>query len=305
LISVPGCGPRYTYPAGTVVDAIQEICLKEYNLKARARVVGKTVGAVFYMPSILDESGQISRNVHENLGKVMQAVTRVALSTDLPLDFCTAILREKKHGEALIITRSVDDTKRANADMIGIEESQNRTLLVQEKFQTNPVGEDVFVLEEIKLENFLAAQIVQRIRFYFSKENRTLESGSRPLILADGLYDTADGKRIFRFAIMVLKSDDPRELMRQIFRIVNAVIEGYRFNAFDEVQVEDFLNRQKLVLQKQIFLDFQKKKVTEDEVLIRNLSELGSAAEAFKLFGFKLSKTAADNDSALGVTATV
>ncbi|MBI3315498.1 MAG: hypothetical protein HYZ87_00800, partial [Candidatus Omnitrophica bacterium] len=60
LFFAQGCGPRYTYPANTVVDSIEKISRKEYGLDVQARVVGKTVGAVFYMPLILDESGQVS-----------------------------------------------------------------------------------------------------------------------------------------------------------------------------------------------------------------------------------------------------
>ena len=38
----------------------------------------------------------LQKEVHEDMGKVLQVVSRVALSTDLPLDFCSIVIRDKK-----------------------------------------------------------------------------------------------------------------------------------------------------------------------------------------------------------------
>jgi len=280
-----GCGPKYTYPASTVPQSVEKICQDEYKMTVQARVVGKTLGAVLYIDQLLDDKGQVSREVHEAMGKVMQATTRVSLSTDLPLDFCTVFVRDRKTGNELVITRSVDDSKRANADMIGIEESINRTLFGQGRY-LNGMDEG-FVLREIKIENFLADQIVQRIRFNFSKDAK--EEFINAFALVDGVFDDQNGKRTFRFSVIGLKSaDDPHATILNVFKVVNTVLGGYKYSAFDVIEIQDYLNRLKLVIDRQTMLDYQGKKIDETQILERFLTESQSIQEAFKLFGFAL-----------------
>src|SRR3989338_4741106 len=77
-----GCVSNYTYPADKVPQSIESICKQDYNLQVSARVVGKTVGALFYVDELIDAKGQIPKEVHESIGKILQVVSRVALSTE-------------------------------------------------------------------------------------------------------------------------------------------------------------------------------------------------------------------------------
>src|SRR3989338_2329126 len=168
LLLFPGCGPRKnTYPADKVPGSIEEISRKDYNLVVKARVVGKTVGAFLYVNSILDEDGQIPKDLNEKMGKLMQVVTRVALSTDLGLDYCVVVIGDHAHPHQLIITRSLEDAKRAYADAIGVEESINRTLFGQDKYEIIQGAKPTFVMKNVQHETFLAEQIVQRARFNY------------------------------------------------------------------------------------------------------------------------------------------
>ncbi len=232
----------------------------------------------------------------------MLVVSRVALSTDLPIDFCMVLIRDKTHASELVIVRSLDDTKRANADMIGIEESINRTLLGQAKFEPSKERGDSFVLKEIRQENFLADQITQRIRFSFAKDAKDVID--RSLVLVDGNFEDAHGTKVFRFSVIALKATDSRELILSIFKVVNEVLAGYKFTGFDTVEIQDYLNRQKLVLDRQTILDFQQKKISDVEILNRFLIESQSIQEAFKLFGFNLPPDSSDKDTALAAKPT-
>lgn len=285
VLAAPGCGPKYTYPASTVPQSIERICQEEHKLAVQAQVAGKTVGAVLYLDQLVDDKGQVPREVHEQMGKVMQAVTRVALSTDLELDFCTVYVRGRANGNELVITRSLDDTKRANADMIGIEESINRTLFGQGRYLMGP--DDGFALREVKMENFLADQIVQRIRFNFSKDAK--DEFVNAFALVDGVFDEQNGRRSFRFSVIGLKSsEDPHATILNVFNVVNQVLGGYKYAAFDAIEIQDYLNRLKLVIDRQTMLDYQQKKIGQTEILERFLTESQSIQEAFKLFGFTL-----------------
>ena len=286
FLLVSGCGPQYTYPSQSVPKSIEDLCQKEFKISAQARVVGKTVGALVYVDELIDKKGQIPKEVHEVMGQVVQVVTRVALSTDLPIDFCTTVIRDRVQANELVITRALDDTKRANADAIGIEESMNRTLFGQSKFQPDKDGQSVFILKEVKMEDFLSEQIVQRIRFNFAKESK--DEAGQAFVLVDGVFQEEEGRRNFRFSVIALKAENPRDLILNIFKTTNTVLEGYKYTDFDVVEIQDYLNRQKLVVEKQTILDYQQKKITDQALLDKFLTESQSIQEAFKLFGFNL-----------------
>jgi hypothetical protein len=289
LLCLPGCGPKFTYPADQVPRSIEDICLKEYQMEVRARVVGKTVGALIYLESLTDEKGQVPKEVHEAMGKILQVVTRVALSTDLPIDFCTVVLRDRKQGNELVVTRSLDDIRRAHADAIGIEESINRTLFGQARQDEPLAAGETFELEEMTKEKFLAEQMVQRMRFHFSKDAKG-ELSLQNFVLVDGNFEVKDGRREFHFAVIALKADDPRQLVLDIFKVVNGVLKGYQFTGYDVIEIQDYMNRQKLVVGRQAILDYQAKKLTDEQLLQSFLVESQSIQEAFKLFGFTLPK---------------
>ena len=293
---ISGCGPKYTYPADSVPKSIEDITQKENKLEVTARVVGKTAGALITIDDLVDEKGQIPKEVHEKMGQIMQAVTRVALSTSREIDFCVVVIRDRSHMNELTVTRSLDDTKRANSDAIGVEESINRTLFGQGKYQPSPGGEKDFVMKEVKLENFLAEQIAQRIRFNFSKDAKE-EAAAQAFVLVDGLYDPDPAAKRFRFAILSLKAAEPRETMVDVLKTIRDVLGGYHFTDFNDIEILDYLNRQKLTVSEKVFMDYQAKKISEEEILNRYLTESQSIQEAFKLFGFNLANSATDADS--------
>lgn len=297
-----GCGPKYTYPADSVPSSIEDICRKEYKLEVVSRTVGKTAAAVYYVDNILDDKGQIPKEIHERMGQIMQVVTRVSLSTDLEVDFCEVVIRDRANLNELVITRSLDDTKRANSDAIGVEESINRTLFGQGKYELSPEGEKAFVLKEVKLGDFLAEQIAQRIRFSIARGTKEPAANDedtvqQSLVLVDGTFNRGDAGNKFRFSVLSLKSEGPQESVRQVLRTVNDVLGGYRFESFDTVEILDYLNRQKLEIPKQVLLDLQAKKISEQAILDKYLTESQTIQEAFKLFGFNLSESADATDS--------
>lgn len=223
------------------------------------------------------------------MGKIMQEVSRVALSTDLPVDFCVVVIRDVPHGSAFTITRSVDDTRRAEADAIGVEESINRTVFGQEKVAPN-TDRTHFVLKEVKLPDFLTDQIVQRIRFNFSKDStKDGAAGQNAFALVDGAFDRSKGRRALRFSVIGLKaSEDPHSTILGVFKVVNDVLAGYHFTDFDVIEIQDYLNRLKLVIDKKTLLDYQQKKINTQQILAQFLTESQSIQEAFKLFGFNI-----------------
>jgi hypothetical protein len=295
---VSGCGPKYTYPASEVTKSVEKICRDEYGIKTDSRVTGKTLGAVFYMDNVLDAKGQLAKEVHEQMGKVMQVLTRVALSTDLPLDYCTVLLRDRVFANELVITRSVDDTKRANAEMIGIEESINRTVFGQRSFQAAEQKQP-FALKEITQGGFLAEQIVQRVRYQLSKDPKDETNAS--LLLMDGAFDAKDGNRTLRFSYVLLKPENPKKMLLDVFHQAAKVIDFYKFKNYDKIEVLDYMNRQRLSLKTEEVDAFIAKKLSDNDLMARHISQSASVQEAFKLFGFSPPPVNAPDEAAVTV----
>lgn len=301
-----GCWAKYSYPADKVPKAVEDICKKEYSLDTRARVVGRTIGVVTMTDSLKDAAGQVSPAVHDLMGKVMQVVTRVALSTDLPLDYVSVIVRDIKSNQQLSITRSMDDTRRAQADMIGIEESINRTLFGQSAYKRLPgAAEAPLVLKDVRKEDFLAAQIAQRIRFAFAKDKKE-EAAVTPesIVLADGHYDTSHGHRTFVFAIVALSQKPADEILLTVFDIIDGVLDGYKFTSFDRIEVQDYLNRRKLVVDRQTLMLYRQNKLTDEDLLNRCVVVSPNVQDSFKLIEFALPKDPTDVESAAAVNPT-
>ncbi len=312
VLFLSGCVSHYTYPAPLVPESIEKISKQEYKIDVTARVVGKTVGALLYVDELIDSNGVIPKEVHEKMGKLLQVVSRVSLSTDLELDFCSVVIRDKKSSNELTITRSIDDTRRANAEALGVDESISRTLFDQGKYTTDALGNSPFILKEVRLENFLADQIVQRIRYSFSREIAETknkkdkspddEAFNPAFILVDGVFENFQGKKNYRFSILSMKSEDPKETMLGVFKTVNEVLAGYQFTGFDQIEIQDYLNRQKLVLDRQTLLSYQKQKIKDADIIARFLQESQSVQDAFKLFGFNGSGAEAGQEPPAAVT---
>ncbi len=304
-----GCGSEHSYPAKAIPVSIEDICRKEYNLKVRARVAGKTAGALFYMDGQLNPQNPLTKDVNEKLGRVLQTVTRVALSTDLALDFCAVVLRDRKNGTELRLTRSIDDTRRAYAEALSMDETLNRMIFWFGRYTPGPLGtEEPFVLKDVTQGSFLADQIAQRLRASLSqtgKETKTQKETKKadtpaaqaPLLLVDGAFDESYGKKTFRFSLILLRSDNPRGMVLSVFKTAAELLKSYRFTAFDSIEIQDYLNRQKLQVDFQVLRDFQDKKITEKEILDRYLIQSQSVQEAFKLFGFAPTANSPDAQS--------
>ena len=126
----------------------------------------------------------------------------------------------------------------------------------------------------------------------------------RNTILVDGVFENESGKRLFRFSMISIKTEDPKKIILSVFKIINDVLKSYSFAEFDKIEIQDYLNRKKLAVDRQTLLDYQQKKITEEQILEKYLMESQSIQEAFKLFGFSLPQDSADKDAAVPRPAT-
>lgn len=160
--SVWGCAP--SYPALQVPTALQDICHKELGLNVQVRVVDKTL--TVYAPSLHDLLTFTAESEEPRLGEsvngLIQSIHRVALSTDLPIDFYTVVMRDAIWPIEFKLVRSLEDVRRADAYAIPWMELNARSL--QDFRQITPETPTDAALEQpVLLRQFALDQIRQRL----------------------------------------------------------------------------------------------------------------------------------------------
>jgi len=258
-----GC-VKVTYPADKVEESVERIAKEVFDINVIARVSGQTLGVLYYMPQLMDEHGGIDQDVFRKTNnQLVTTITRVALSTDLKLESIVVTIRGEKDFNEVRFTFNIDDIKRAYTDALSGEELQSRTLIEQSKYRMDAIDPSYFPLKEISLENFLARQVVQRIRFAAAKPQ---VEGMLPSELIDGRF-IASPQRVFEFSIVSFDSLQPELNVLRILKTASQVLFGYEFTNYDRIIVKDLLSRKMLIVDREVLNDHKHKKVTDDDLL--------------------------------------
>lgn len=278
-----------TFPSSRLTERLEEVALKDYGLEASARLAGTTLGIMAAVPRIGDLAGDADQElVRKVIGDLVFAVTRAALSTDADVRFVVAVVRGAEDQNEVRITRNVADIKKAQTEALSVEESLNRTLWDQARYQPDPVDLSHFTLHELTMEEFLQKQIVQRVRFL--NQNKAGQNVFLPTELIDGRFQDAPEGRLFEFSIVSFESVAAELNVLKVLRVVNEVFGGYGFRDFDLVVIKDLLSRKMLIIDRHILEEYQHKRVGEDEILRLgfrdDMSESDRLRNALEIFGF-------------------
>jgi len=306
ILTFSGCAPKATFPSATITDSIKEISKESYDLDVTARLSGKTVGVLLYLETMLDETGtQIPPEVHQMLGNLTQVITRVALSTDAELDFVVIAMRGQKEMMELRLVRSIDDIKKAHTEALSITESMNRSLFQQSRYDLGLAEADPFPLPDIRLEDFLAQQILQRIRFAKAKDEGE-EDAPAPAIpteLYDGRFSRDIGGGTFEVSILNFQPEKSHENLLKTLRTVRDVLGGYQYEEYNWVIIRDLLTAKKITLDRNTVKSFWDKEITEEEIIDGFLTADVGQAQVFKnaleVFGFTQAEQESESKSEL------
>lgn len=284
-----GCSMKVSFPSDQIAPSIQNICKEVYQMDSVAAVNGKSIGVLYYTDTILDETGrQIAKEAHEKIGNLTQAVTRVGLSTDREVDFVVVAIRGRNEQMELRIIRSMDDIRRAQAEALSIPESMNRTLFAQSRYA--PAKEDEtagFELPDLRMDEFIVLQILQRIRFGpFSEEKADNEKEPDPAQMPteyfDGKAHEVAGQKVLEFTLLTIKEEKSDENLRGLLRAIRGVLAGYEYKDFDRIVIRDLLRGKKMVFGRSTFELFNRGKLSEDDLLSRNYVEDAATSRIFK-----------------------
>ncbi len=149
-----GCG-RVTYPKEGLIQALVEICQKEYNLKVKAKITGSNLGVHINFASLFGDNFDFKEDALSVLEDVLTSVRRVCLSTDSNFEFYTVVGSDRNNGVELVMTRNIVDLKQVMYGNIGRNDYAQRMML--------KVRPDVGLLGERKLRKFFGDMATGRI----------------------------------------------------------------------------------------------------------------------------------------------
>ncbi len=309
MLALGACMP--TYPKENLPNAVKEVCKIEYNMDVDVTVVNSTMGIYYPMKGLLDVSLGISEDAWDKLSNLILVASRVALSTDADIKFYCVVTQDARLPELqVVIIKYVEDVKRGVFIDISRSESFKRTLfsinltpqakkersvekvfdklgitdetrqkVLDEFFRSAPTKlSDVgywrgkFYLKNITLQEFLAAQIANRMKIDFRSEKGLDKIFSYKS--SEGLF--AAGKKKGHFLIK-FNIDDLRpsgddmnmraKKIQEIMRIASEVVYGYQFKDFDQLVMEDQLANARITAKEQDVYDFNKKKLQAVKVV--------------------------------------
>ncbi len=292
VVLLGGCENKPTFPGDQAASSVEKINHDVFKLESQADLKGRTLGVLWTTDSILDEAGKsISKNVNEIIGNLSQAVVRVALSTDRPIDFIVVAVRGLKEEMELRVVRSVDDVRRAQAEALSVTESMNRTLFQQLPVDA-PTGVPAkpFDTGEWTLEEFLSKQVLQRVRMSKPVDPQN----PMPTELYDGKYFKDEkNNRVFEFSILTFKQENSKDNILDVLRTVRDVIVGYQYDNFDQIVIRDLIHNRRLVIGRSTMKIFEAKQISEEDLLkTRLVSDTGRPSafkNALEVFGFNIS----------------
>jgi len=273
-------------------------------------VFGTTMGLYYPMEGLLDAGMGISEKAWDRISDLLLVASRIVLSTDANIQFYCVVTQDRRLPELqVVIIKYVDDVKRSMVRNISRNEAFKRTLFsinltpqaekersveqafnrlgvddgirqkVLEEFFRSPPAKlsDVgywkgdFYLKDITLAEFLAEQIVNRIKTDFRSDAELLKKFN--FINAEGSYIEENDKGSFFVSFKIADhgpSKEPgekiKEKIKEVIRVANEVTNGYGFKDFDFLVLEDQLENTRFTVSGEDTYSFHAEKPMVEDI---------------------------------------
>ena len=310
-LSQTACGP--TYPKEMLDRAVIQLCKEEYDIDVKVKLAGSTIAVYIPIENFLGEGLAISKDAMEKINDVVLSISRVTMSTDAPIQFYIVIAQDPILPELeIVIIRYVQDIKKLHYSQISRGEFFNRAIIEMKmtpqaqkekilktifeqlhveqteelvnEFLTgdvNTIGDigywnNEFFIKDIRIEEFLAVQIVNRIKQKFEKEKELLSRYKLNSI--KGRFVRTMERCSFEFNMSVassgkstlfLNDNELNEIFEITLEKVAHVLDGYKFEDFDTIGITDDTSGGRLILEKEELKEFRKKKLKIGDLIWR------------------------------------
>ncbi|MDP1853565.1 MAG: hypothetical protein Q8L26_05130 [Candidatus Omnitrophota bacterium] len=239
-----GCKPiAPTYTKENFVPSIQKICKEEFGINdVKVWLIGETAWIYAPQNKLIDKDLKFDKKITERINKVALSVSRVLLSMKPRPKFYVIVASDIKDlGADLINVGNVDDIVRYQFEFISRGEFGKRNVYdayLSPSALSDTEGKHINPYD-IKMEDFLSLQIVQRISLKF-KEDR-MEIKSLECFFKDGTfnlqYEKVDAEKNANFNVN-----------KEILKIVFLALKNYSFNDYSFVKISNLESGERTIL---------------------------------------------------------
>lgn len=260
-VNLSGCQNSLepTFKEENIPYLVKQICKDEYKLDVITQRTETTLWIYVPLAKILDkdygkkEGAFFDEELTDKLRNILSTVGRVVLSSDKAPEFFALWASDINIGLDYIIIGNVLDIKKAYAESLPFTELNKRYVM---KFTVNPEAvQDTagrhLKLYNIRLPDFLAQQMVQRISVEFQGEGLKKYFKVEKI---DGIFN--NDAFILEYSIKPLaKPDKTIDVTKEILSTITYCIKIYDFQDFSRVEINDLVTQEKLVLNKAAILE--------------------------------------------------
>lgn len=254
-----GCQPiKPTYTKEKIVESITSLCKQEYNIEPKVWLLEETVWIYLPLPRLITKEVQWDKETAEKINKVIVGASRVVLSMNPRPQFMAVVASDtQEYGLDYTIITWIPDIVKFQLQFISRDEFHRRTLA---KIEEDPRA--LFDTEgnhiekrQIKMGDFLAGQITQRVYAKFSLEPKFKDYFKVEKV------ETIFGEEIFRinYDIKQIKnlSPDSINIRKEILKIISYVIKEYNFKDFLWVEIKDSITQEKSIFSRAALMELR------------------------------------------------
>jgi hypothetical protein len=224
---------KASYPANQIDSALKQMCVHDYHMSVEARHQGNNLQAFFWRVGLLKTNQLEMRNeAAEALERVLLCATRVALSTDAPLQFVEIKMADVLTGATVTLWRYVPDIRDSMLTRMSEDEYINRLVVeMNTEAQRNIQGRNPPWDTPITMPEFLAKQVVLRAKRLSTVGLQAHEDLSQPATLVVVIDNWP--------AIEKQGVQQQTKVTDLLERSSKDVLHGYGFEGFRGVILED------------------------------------------------------------------
>jgi len=241
-----------TYKEDQIPQIVKKICKDEYNLDVTTVRVGGTLWIYAPLQKILHkEFGQSEEKIFdeemaEKLRNILTTVGRVLISSDNSPEFYALLASDVNLGIDYAMIGSALDIKKSYSGFIAWPEA-NRRYVIQ--FNLEPLAIDDYKgthlkAMDIKMPDFLAMQIAQRISGFFQSEGN---KNNFKVDKVEGKF--YNGILVFNYSITQTGNlENKVDIKKEILKTIAYCVKTYDFKDFNNIELTDLITKDTTLL---------------------------------------------------------
>mgnify|MGYP001584891944 FL=1 len=259
-ISFSGCQnpTESTYKEEDIPYLVKKICKEEYGLDVTTKRTDTTLWIYAPLTKILDkeygikEGKMFDSEMMDKLRNILTTIGRVLISSDNTPEFYALLASDINLGIDYTLIGSVLDTKKSYANFIPWTEA-NRRYIIRLALAPQAIGDssgEHLNAYDVKLPDFLAEQIGQRIGARFQEEEWKKYF---KVDKSEGRF--ANNTLIVEYSISeIAKPNKEIDIREEMLNIIAYCLKSYEFKDFSGIELSDLAKQDKLILGSQAIL---------------------------------------------------